>query len=461
MRATSNPSSVACCVEPVAYRAGELRFAALATRAGAVWLDSGNGSFSSGQYEILAAEPQRSAKIAQIDAQGNYTIVSEHLCGTDLFALLDAWQQAAVLPPGQPDLPFCGGVLGFIGYELNRSLERLTTPPPAAGPFPIAWIGYYGWALVQDIQARHAWLVADSPLSMATARQFLHTMDAGGDEADNFALTRPWQGSTSREQYLDSVATVQQLINAGDCYQVNLAQHFCATYRGHPWHAYRHLRQALPAPFSAFINTGDGCLLSHSPERFLHIAQGSITTSPIKGTRPRGTSAEQDAQLALELLNSSKDRAENLMIVDLLRNDLGRSCAPGSIKADALFALESFANVHHLVSTISGRLRAGTSPAQALRNAFPGGSITGAPKIRAMDIINQLEPVARSAYCGSVFYASNHGQMDSNIAIRSLVADGELIHCWGGGGIVADSDPLQEYAESLGKIAILLQELEK
>jgi para-aminobenzoate synthetase component 1 len=450
----------------VAYRPGEQRFDAIAAKAGAVWLDSGNTSFSRGEFEIIASQPSRQVCI---EADGRCQSAGGEPGTEDVFSLIQQLRRVGTGAYYGADsaLPFHGGVLGYLGYDINRSLERIVAPAAAPGPLPLAWFGYYPWALVQNIQRQQAWLVADSEAALKTAQRYLATMDQGAaapDQgaaaaADDFRLQQQWCATSSRQQYLDSVAIIQDFINAGDCYQVNLAQHFKAAYRGHPWHAYRRLRRRLPSPFSAFINTGDGCLLSHSPERFLRIDGRQIDTSPIKGTRARGQSAAADAALARELQQSAKDRAENLMIVDLLRNDLGKSCVAGSIVAEALFELESYANVHHLVSTISGRLRAEVSPVEALRNAFPGGSITGAPKIRAMDIINELEPVARSAYCGSVFYYSNHGRLDSNIAIRSMVADGSTMHCWGGGGIVADSVAAKEYAESLTKIDILLRAL--
>ncbi len=444
----------------VDYQSGEQRFGAIAAETGAVWLDSGNASFSRGEFEIIAAHPTRQARVDQINADGNYPLHSPEDGAADVFSLIQLWRRADSDNNDSP-LPFHGGVLGYLGYDLNQSLERLVAAAPAAGPFPVAWLGYYPWALVQNIRQQRSWLVADSAAALATAQAQLEIMDRGSATADDFRLQQQWCASSSEQQHLDAIAIIQQLIDAGDCYQVNLAQHFQAAYRGHPWHAYRRLRQQLPSPFSAFINTGHGCLLSHSPERFIHVAGAQISTSPIKGTRPRGLSPASDAIMARDLEQSAKDRAENLMIVDLLRNDLGKSCVAGSIAADALFELESYANVHHLVSTVSGRLRADISPIDALRNAFPGGSITGAPKIRAMDIINELEPVARSAYCGSVFYYSNHGRLDSSIAIRSLVADGSNIHCWGGGGIVADSVPEREYAESLAKIEVLLRVLDE
>jgi para-aminobenzoate synthetase component 1 len=461
MRAHHHEQAVtAASIQAVSFRDAERRFSRIAADPGAIWLDSGNATFERASYEIIASRPTHSARIETVAADGSYIIEGAGDDRRDIFAHIERIQRP-MAPPANVDLPFYGGVLGYLGYDLNRSLERLCPAPPRPGPFPVAWLGYYPWALVQNIARRQAWLVADSPASLQAGRLWLASLDQGSPAEARFRLRSDWTATSSAKQYRQSVARIQRLILAGDCYQVNLAQHFTAAYSGNPWGAYRHLREQLPAPFSAFINTGFGCLLSHSPERFVCIDNRRISTSPIKGTRPRGETAAIDERYARELLHSAKDRAENLMIVDLLRNDLGRSCRPGSIAADKLFALESYANVHHLVSTIHGELRSDVTALGALRSAFPGGSITGAPKIRAMDIINTLEPVSRSAYCGCVFYYSNHGRLDSNIAIRSLMTDGDRVHCWGGGGIVADSNPEQEYEESLNKIAILLRALKR
>ncbi|MDA3164773.1 aminodeoxychorismate synthase component I, partial [Pseudomonas aeruginosa] len=260
--------------------------------------------------------------------------------------------------------------------------------------------------------------------------------------------------------YRQAIRRIQDYIQAGDCYQVNYSQRFQAACSGSPWPAYRALREACPTPFSGYLRLADGAILSLSPERFLKLGKGKVETRPIKGTRPRGKTPEEDMALAASLLASPKDRAENLMIVDLLRNDIGRSCQPGSVRVPELFALESYPNVHHLVSSVTGELAPGKDALDLLEGSFPGGSITGAPKIRAMQIIDELEPSRRGIYCGSLFYLDVRGEMDSSIAIRTLLVRNGQVSCWGGGGIVADSHWEDEYQETLDKVRVLLETLE-
>jgi para-aminobenzoate synthetase component 1 len=238
---------------------------------------------------------------------------------------------------------------------------------------------------------------------------------------------------------------------------VNLAQRFSARAEGVAWDAYKYLRQLNPAPHSAFMLTPFGAVLSSSPERFLKVENGHVETKPIKGTRPRAADPARDAALAEELRASLKDRAENVMIVDLLRNDLGKVCRVGSVSVPKLFAIESFATVHHLVSTIVGELKPDQHAVDLLRGCFPGGSITGAPKIRSMQIIEELEPHRRSVYCGAIGYIGHDGNMDTNIAIRTLVYSDGWMHAWAGGGIVMDSSMESEYQESLDKAAAMLR----
>ncbi|MGB2248571.1 MAG: anthranilate synthase component I family protein [Alcanivorax sediminis] len=276
-----------------------------------------------------------------------------------------------------------------------------------------------------------------------------------------FSLDRPFQAEQSKDAYLASLSRIKAYLAAGDCYQVNLAQRFASSYIGSPLTAWLALQARHPAPHSCYFDTGNAQVFGVSPERFLSIAGRKVVTEPIKGSRPRGSTPEEDAALGIELCSNPKDQAENLMIVDLLRNDLGACCDPGTIKAAPLFELRRFSNVQHLVSTISGELREGLSPLHALWQAFPGGSITGAPKKRAMEIINELEPAPRGAYCGSFFWMDNEGNLDSNILIRTLQTDGNKLYCHGGGGIVFDSDPHSEYEESRFKVEKLMGALEE
>jgi para-aminobenzoate synthetase component 1 len=272
-----------------------------------------------------------------------------------------------------------------------------------------------------------------------------------------FHLNTPVSSNMDQMDYARAFNRVQDYIRAGDCYQVNLAQRFSAQAEGDPWAAYCALRDISPAPFAAYLNMPQVQVLSASPECFLRVHDGVVETRPIKGTRPRSTDAAQDQANAEELCASLKDRAENLMIVDLLRNDIGKSCATGSVKVEKLLELESFANVHHLVSTISGQLAPGHGAVDLLRGCFPGGSITGAPKLRAMEIIEELEPHRRGVYCGAIGYIGFDGNMDTSIAIRTAVYSHGELRFWAGGGIVADSEMDKEYRETLDKASSMLQ----
>ena len=272
-----------------------------------------------------------------------------------------------------------------------------------------------------------------------------------------FRLTAPFQPAQQKRDYLASLARVRDYLLAGDCYQVNLTQRFSARFQGSPLTAWLSLLAAHPAPHACYFDSGHEVVFGVSPERFLSLHNGQLITQPIKGSRPRGATPADDLALGEGLQHNPKDRAENLMIVDLLRNDLGALCTPGSVHAEPLFALHKFSNVQHLISTIRGTLRPEVLPLDALLSAFPGGSITGAPKRRAMEIIAELEPLPRGPYCGSLFWLDNQGRMDSNILIRTLHTDGDQLHCHGGGGIVFDSVAEEEYLESVFKIEKLME----
>ena len=417
-----------------------------------VWLDSGRPHSSAGRFDIISAAPLR-----MLTARPGRGVAAL----TDAAALLAEFSSPHAPPVAT--LPFVGGLIGWLGYDLGMELQAVTQHAPEITRLPALRVGFYPWAAIVDHQTQRTALVFHPACPPALQRDIENRCRAApariASAPAGFALQTPFIATTSVARYRADIARILDYLAAGDCYQVNYAQHFSATYAGDPWQAYCRLRALLPSPFSAYLATEDDTVLSFSPERFLRVEGDVVETRPIKGTIARGRSAAEDAELAHRLQTSAKDRAENLMIVDLLRNDLGKSCVPGSIAVPELFALESFANVHHLVSTVSGRLRADQTPLDLLANCFPGGSVTGAPKKRAMEIIAELEPVARALYCGSIFYLSTHGRMDSNIAIRTLVANGARIHCWGGGGIVADSDPEAEYQESLMKVQLLMQAL--
>ncbi|GAA0839648.1 aminodeoxychorismate synthase component I [Marinobacter szutsaonensis] len=356
-----------------------------------------------------------------------------------------------------------GGWIGFLSYELGYIREPRLAPICPALPVPLFSAGLYLWMASHNRQTGdyYLWIHPECPEKLVG--QINGWLAAtNGDEPCSWKITEPFKPRQSPDSFKAGVQAVRDYIQAGDCYQANLSQEFVGKFSGDPWYAFQALAEANPTPYSAFIRAGEYSVLSISPERFLEIEGRTVKTSPIKGTRPRGKTPEEDAALAAELEASEKDRAENLMIVDLLRNDLSVNAATGSVSVDQLFALESYRNVHHLVSHIRAELAEGVSPLKALFDAFPGGSITGAPKIRAMEIIRELEPHWRGPYCGSVFYYGLDGRLDSNIAIRTLLCDSEgTIRCWGGGGIVADSDPEAEYQETLAKVGSLMGYLEE
>jgi para-aminobenzoate synthetase component 1 len=278
-------------------------------------------------------------------------------------------------------------------------------------------------------------------------------------EEPTFTLKSDFKPLISIDNYRKSIEAIHAYIRAGDCYQINYAYPFKAQYEGSLWKAYRTLRDVMAGPFSCFMPLTSHHLLSLSPERFLTVRNGRVTTQPIKGTRPRSAVREDDDRLAKELLNSAKDRAENVMITDLLRNDLSRWCEPGSVDTTELCALYSYRNVHHLVSRIEGVLRPDVTSGQMLLACSPGGSITGAPKKRAIDIIQALEIEPRGFYCGSIFAMWPNGDLDSNIAIRTLEAHQQQLRCWAGGGITIDSEVDAEYQETLDKVGPMLTHL--
>ena len=421
----------------------------------AALLDSSYPHTTTGRYDILTAQP------SNIDLPGLEAGATESEC-YEFFNHLGQFhtEYYAGIQPASQDIPFCGGILGYLGYDCGNSLHSIEQQQQT--PFPPVQLYAYDWCVIQDHLLRRTVLVAQPGVGPDRRRDLLARLRrraVGGPT--NFMLGGNFTSNLSTEQYRTAFDRIQAYIQAGDCYQVNLAQRFAAPCSGDPWHAYRELRAVAAAPFAAYLSLGDNsALMSLSPERFISLHGHRVETSPIKGTRPRYSDSRTDELAAAELRVSDKDRAENLMIVDLLRNDLGRNCVPGSIHVDRLFDIQSFPTVHHLVSTISGELQGDRGPTDLLRDSFPGGSITGAPKRRAMEIIAELEPDPRQVYCGSLLYISADGRMDSNIAIRTLLCDQGEVRCWGGGAIVADSQWQQEYQETYDKVGKFLNVLE-
>ena len=428
----------------------------------AVFLDSGHHHVTQSRYDIIAARPY-----VRLVARGNLTEIHADgvmLSREDPFSVLKRHLAIdAAAPTG--GLPFCGGAIGYFGYDLARRIETLPVRARDRERIPDMAIGIYDWAVVVDHVERRTWLVGQGrdPETDLQWDALVERFSAPPQERSRtpFRVTSPVASNMTPQHYARAFDKVHDYIVAGDCYQVNLAQRFSAAAEGDPWLAYQALRVINPAPFSAYFSTPYAQILSTSPERFLKVEDGSVETRPIKGTRRRIGDARLDAQLAEELRASAKDRAENLMIVDLLRNDLSKSCAVGSVKVPRLFEVESYATVHHLVSTVTGQLAEGRDAIDLLRGCFPGGSITGAPKLRAMQIIEELEPHRRGVYCGAIGYVGFGGAMDLNIAIRTLVYSRGEIRCWAGGGIVADSNARDEYQETLDKAAALLKLLQQ
>ncbi|MDB5808345.1 MAG: pabB [Betaproteobacteria bacterium] len=444
------------------YRAdGTALFELVADQPWAVFLDGGGHHLTQSRYDIIAAEPHTT-----LVTRGKLTEIRSdaiELSREDPLVLLR--QHLGVDAAGRSDLPFTGGALGYFSYDLGRRFERLPQLATDDEKMPEMAVGIYDWAVVVDHLDRRSWLAGQGRCVDTHVRwnELVARFSAEPVERARvpFRITAPVASNLSRDRYAAAFGRVLDYIRAGDCYQVNLAQRFAAPATGDAWLAYQALRVINPAPYAAYLNTPYGQVLSASPERFLKVEDRRVEAKPIKGTRARAGHPRVDAERANELKASEKDRAENVMIVDLLRNDLSKNCEPGSVAVPKLFEVESFATVHHLVSTVTGTLRQGRDALDLLRGSFPGGSITGAPKMRAMQIIEELEPHRRGVYCGAIGYVGADGNMDLNIAIRTLVYSGNTVRFWAGGGIVADSRCDDEYQETFDKAAAMLKLVEQ
>lgn len=425
------------------------------------WLDSSVKVDLGGRFDIITAAP---TKI--IETYGSQTLIHSDDHGSTVVSDWNAFDTVRhqlelhksdneALPEG---IPFAGGALGFWGYGLSPKAKQSATGMPDMR------VGIYSWAIVVDRASKKTRLCFQSSCTESFVGEIRKRLCVAHSKSSRQANTFSIGSFTAQidvEQYNQSIGSIKDYIASGDCYQVNFAQEFTASCSGDSLAAYLKLRQEIPAHYSAYLGFNDGAILSVSPECFLTLsATGEVTTKPIKGTAPRQFDTESDALSADKLLKSDKDRSENVMIVDLMRNDLGRQCKNGSVSVKALCKLESYSNVHHLVSQITGTLSSSSDALTLLDSAFPAGSITGAPKLRSMEIINELEAQPRSVYCGSIGYIGFDGRMDLNVAIRTLEVSGNKVYCRGGGGIVIDSESKSEYQESLDKVGSIMSCLE-
>lgn len=434
-------------------------FAYFSKQWGAIFLESAQLRDYCGRYSFIAIDPftQCVSKNSHTDP---FQVLTEHIAQFPL----DYY----------PDLPpFQGGVAGFFSYDLCHHLEKIPLHKADDLLFPDLAVGFYDLVIAFDHQVRRAWIFSSGyPLQSKTLRSeraskrlcwLLQKIDEIAPLApvSSGSVSAKIHSNFTAASYQAAVKRVIRYILEGDIFQANISQRFKTNLMPelNAFDLYRRLRLINPAPFAAYLNFGETILVSASPERFLKLNQGKIETRPIKGTRPRGQNAQDDAVFAEELINSAKDHAENVMIVDLLRNDLSRVCEAYSVKVPQLCALESYSSVHHLVSVVTGQLKQPYSAIDLLRATFPGGSITGAPKIRAMEIIAEIEPVFRGPYCGSIGYIGFNGDMDSSIIIRTYAIKNNIVTFQAGGAIVADSDPLMEYEESLTKASALRRAL--
>ena len=433
-------------------------FAVIADQSWAIFLDSAAPYSQQGRYDIFACEP-----CCTLVTKGQITtITTKDKVYRSEESPIELIKQQLPNLKSHPELPFNGGALGYFSYDLTRRLEKLPNLAQDAENMPEMAVGIYYWAVIVDHQQQQSWLVGadiDETQWQCLIKKFSTIKPP--KSAKKFKTLHAPKSNMTQDFYSQAFDKIKYYLTEGDCYQINLTQRFESSCEGDSWEAYQTLRQLNPAPFCAYLNFPKLQVLSSSPERFLKIKAKAVETKPIKGTRPRKKSPKEDQQQITELLNSEKDRAENLMIVDLLRNDLSKSCEIGSVKVPSLFSVESYATVHHLVSTVTGVLAHNQQPLDLFKRCFPGGSITGAPKIRAMEIIEELEPHRRGLYCGSIAYIGFNGNMDSSITIRTLINSNNVMRFWAGGGIVNDSVMEDEYQESFDKAAAMLAMLDK
>jgi len=427
------------------------------------FLDSGMDEKKLGRHSFIGFEPflvfrSKGSRIELIDKTGTKRITGNPFEITG--KLMNRYRSR-----GHAGIPFAGGAVGYFAYDLAEfSIKDFKFESKDDLKNWDCVLGFYDSVLARDNLKKKTYIIAKDECKKERMLDLI-ALQAGqaGRQAkkEKFKVTSNMKSNFTKEDYCKAVERVREYIAAGDIYQANLSQRFSAGFEGNAWSLYKKLRAVNPAPFAAFLNFPEVKILSDSPERFLKITGRNVETRPMKGTRPRGKSKTEDRRLKTELKNSVKDRAENLMIVDLERNDLGKVCEYGSVKVSELEIVETYPTVFQMVSNVSGRLKKNVSQIDCLKACFPGGSITGAPKVRAMEIIDELEPTRRNIYTGAIGYLGFNGDMDLNIAIRTIIIKDKKAFFQVGGGVVIDSKPELEYQETLDKAKALMKALGK
>ncbi len=400
------------------------------------------------RYDIVSAYPYDAIKVDH-RAQNSTQVLTQ-------------LTQSLAIHPSVVDLPFQGGAIGYISYDLGEKLVGIdSVAQPTLSTMPLLDLGLYDWAIIVDHHLKKTTLFAANtqPSTPKIVDEILCLWRSAPMLHRQAILKSDFTALITQNDYQHALSVIRHALTCGRSYQVNFTQPFYAQYEGDSWAFYKKISRKNPVPFSAFLRTEDADILSFSPERFLLYDNGTLVTSPIKGTIRRSSDPIEDERLKQELAASEKNKAENVMIVDLLRNDLGKIAKPGSVQVTSLCDVESYNSVHHLVSTIKAECLSNVSPFEAFLSCFPGGSITGAPKREAMRIIHEQESYSRGIYCGAIGYFSRHGYFDTNIAIRTLTAKKNILHLAAGGGIVIDSNFEDEYCECFIKIAAVINGL--
>ncbi|MFC1920509.1 aminodeoxychorismate synthase component I [Chloroflexota bacterium] len=439
------------------------------------FLDSGMNPEKLGRYSFIGADP-----FLVLSSRGSEITVTEYTEKKTFidnpFDVLGSMLDMYHLDVSSSPVPFTGGAVGYLSYDLCHFIERLPASAVDDLELPECYLAFYDLVLAFDNLKNKSYIISsgfpelDEEKRIIRAKKRLDEMKAVLAEVKPSVTaesSKPvsasgqvaLKGGFTHQEYIDAVEKCRQYIIDGDIFEVNLSQRFESELTIPPYELYKRLRRINPAPFAAYLGFEETAIVSASPERFLRVREDHVETRPIKGTRPRGKTPEEDKASADKLVASAKDRAENIMIVDLERNDLGRVCRYGSVKVTELAILETFPTVFHLTSTVVGQLNEGKSIIDLLKATFPGGSITGAPKVRSMEIIDELEPTRRSVYTGSIGYIGFNGDLDLNIAIRTFIIKGNRAYFQAGGAVVYDSEPESEYQETLDKVRALIDAL--